>query len=44
MVKIIYAYKNISFFLEREREKHKSFISSILLFISEIGRHELQTL
>ncbi len=36
MVKISYAYKNI-FVLEREREKHKSFISCILLFNSERG-------
>ncbi len=54
MVKISYAYyikqKNVFmfkksiFFLEREREKNKSPISRILLFHSEIGRRELQTL
>ncbi len=44
MVKISYTYKKY-IFLEREREKkHKSPISHILLFHSEIGRRELQTL
>ncbi len=41
MVKISYVYKKISF-LEREREKKN--INRILLFHSEIGRRELQTL
>ncbi len=43
MVKISYAYKKKSF-LEREKKNHKSLISRILLFHSEIGRRELQTL
>ncbi len=45
MVKISYAYKNTNFFRESERErKTKSPISHILLFHSEIGRGELQSL
>ncbi len=46
MVKISYAYKKKqknSLFLERERKKHVK-ICRILLFHSEIGRRELQTL
>ncbi len=41
MVKISYAYKNYICSLERERKKN---INRILLFHSEIGRRELQTL
>ncbi len=41
MVKISYTYKKTRF-LEREREREKT--SRILLFHSEIGRRELQTL
>ncbi len=46
MVKISYKGIKKKFFLEREREreKTKSPISRILLFHSEIGRRELQTL
>ncbi len=45
MVKISYTYKKTSFFRESKREKKtKSPISRILLFHSEIGQHELQTL
>ncbi len=49
MVKISYLYKKNSFLerereRERERKKNKFPISRILLFHSEIGRHELQTL
>ncbi len=46
MVKISYTRIKKTSFLEREqeREKTKSPISRILLFHSEIGRRELQTL
>ncbi len=44
MVKISYTYKKTRFFRETEREKNKSPISRILLFHSEIGQRELQTL
>ncbi len=50
MVKISYTHIKKTCFLERarererEREKTKSPISRILLFHSEIGQHELQTL
>ncbi len=43
MVEISYAYKKIKIFREREREREKN-INRILLFCSEIGRRELQTL
>ncbi len=44
MVKISYTCIKKHDFKESEREKTKSPISRILLFHSEIGRRELQTL
>ncbi len=44
MVEISYAYKKIKKFREREREREREKNINRILFRSEIGRRELQTL